>query len=561
MAYRYTEKSIVYAPNPVLNMQHCVKRMKDGAIIFQFPARNFSDNIDSVLNADFTSGLEGTKEPQTVTRKRNVPLHRKHWRTTDIRAFDTGSSWLCVRVFSLAQNWASVGRAATLIHDNRVDVYSRVDGSRGMYTSVTHTRPNEFRVVLSRVEKDREREKTGSVHPTSVDGNGVAHTRTHDGRVVTRRYISKRWKKPIAFPEHEARDTASTSVDNYVEYKLKKFYRIAYPYLNVIDLNSELAVNCTFGHITVQFGDTVKHMHFVHKTAYLQLVRNLDDSSLDPYSPGTCTIRDQLLELPLYEDTTNDLEKLTEVSELLTLLPTTTCLSHTFVVEFSIRARGFLSMQNMPKVSQILQQYNFHRKCNSSYPLRKPTLKYICEKYGDFPIEEIQFKIPKLQRPSELNRDRKYCNLKSRTNVVLCTKPNILFYLYHGGQRTRGERETERWKKGSRMEWKISLRKESERQVQRDKLQDKFELLLGLSSATARIQDSVNYAPNLGKYTHCLNLIGNTVYVKFYAHINETCHCHNGRQSIQRVNDNGSQNRVKLLEFASTSSESRYQTD
>ena len=81
--------------------------MKDGAIIFQFPARNFSDNIDSVLNADFTSGLEGTKEPQTVTRKRNVPLHRKHWRTTDIRAFDTGSS-LCVRVFSLAQNWASV---------------------------------------------------------------------------------------------------------------------------------------------------------------------------------------------------------------------------------------------------------------------------------------------------------------------------------------------------------------------------------------------------------------------------------------------------------------------
>jgi len=45
------------------------------------------------------------------------------------------------------------------------------------------------------------------------------------------------------------------------------------------------------------------------------------------------------------------------------------------------------------------------------------------------------------------------------------------------------------------MEWKISLRKESERQVQRDKLQDKFELLLGLSSATARIQDSVNYAP------------------------------------------------------------------
>lgn len=30
--------------------------------------------------------------------------------------------------------------------------------------------------------------------------------------------------------------------------------------------------------------------------------------------------------------------------------------------------------------------------------------------------------------------------------------------------------------------------------AQRDKLRDKFELLLGLLSATARIQDSVNYA-------------------------------------------------------------------
>ncbi|KYQ53166.1 hypothetical protein ALC60_07896 [Trachymyrmex zeteki] len=439
--------------------------MKDGAIIFQFPARNFSDNIDSVLNADFTSGLEGTKEPQTVTRKRNVPLHRKHWRTTDIRAFDTGSSRLCVRVFSLTQNWASVGCAqATLIHDNRVSVYNRVDGSRGMYTTVTHTHPNEFRVVL--VSRKIEEERTG-----------------YDGQVVTRRYISKRWKKPIAFPGHEARDTASTSVD-----KLKKFYRIAYPYLNVIDPNSELAVNCncTFGHITVQFDDTVKHMHFLY--------------------------------------------------ELLTLLPTTTCLSHTFVVEFSIRARGFLSMQNMSKVSQILQQYNFHRKRNSSmFRVSSNTQVY-------------------------LNRDRKYCNLKSQCSLVYFN-PNILFYLCHGGQRTRGERETERWKKGSKMEWKISLRKESERQVQRNKLQDKFELLLGLSSATARIQDSVNYAPPLNKYARCLNLIGNTVYVKFYAHINETCHCHNGRQSIQRVNDNGSQNRVKLLEFASTSSESRYQTD
>lgn len=85
--------------------------MKDGAIIFQFPARNFSDNIDFVLNADFTSGLEGTKEPQTVTRKRNVPLHREHWRTTDIGAFDTGSRrhmYVRVRVLpgtELSERW------------------------------------------------------------------------------------------------------------------------------------------------------------------------------------------------------------------------------------------------------------------------------------------------------------------------------------------------------------------------------------------------------------------------------------------------------------------------
>ncbi|KYN28202.1 hypothetical protein ALC57_02262 [Trachymyrmex cornetzi] len=279
-----------------------------------------------------------------------------------------------------------------------------------------------------------------------------------DGQVVTRRYISKRWKKPIAFSGHEARAIRHRRVSTYTRFhnyggklnfrsyaqKLKKFYRIAYPYLNVIDPNSELAVNCncTFGHITVQFGDTVKHMHFVHKT------------------------------------------------ELLTLLPTTTCLSHTFVVEFSIRARGFLSMQNMPKVSQILQQYNFHRKRNSSYPLRKPVRHhYTCEKYGDFPIEEIQFKITKLKRPSELNRDRKYCNLKSRSPLKAFTFVNV-FTTFRAS-----------------------------------------ELFIGI------------------------------VYVKFYAHINETCHCHNGRQSIQRVNDNGSQNRVKLLEFTSTSSESRYQTD
>jgi len=48
------------------------------------------------------------------------------------------------------------GRAATLIRDNRVGVYGRMDGLRGMYTSVTHTCPNEFRVVL--VSKEIEKE-------------------------------------------------------------------------------------------------------------------------------------------------------------------------------------------------------------------------------------------------------------------------------------------------------------------------------------------------------------------------------------------------------------------
>lgn len=84
-----------------------------------------------------------------------------------------GEQYICARIREYTHNHR---RAATLIHDNRVDVYSRVDGSRGMYTSVTHTRPNEFRVVL--VSRKIEREKTGSVHPISADGNGVAHTDT-----------------------------------------------------------------------------------------------------------------------------------------------------------------------------------------------------------------------------------------------------------------------------------------------------------------------------------------------------------------------------------------------
>jgi len=53
------------------------------------------------------------------------------------------------------------------------------------------------------------------------------------------------------------------------------------------------------------------------------------------------------------------------------------------------------------------------------------------------------------------------------------------------------------------MEWKISLRKT----VQGDKLRDKFELLLGLLNATARIQDSVNYAPKCFIIKHFAVLI------------------------------------------------------
>lgn len=70
------------------------------------------------------------------------------------------------------------GRAATLIHDNRVGVYGRVDGLRGMYTSVTYTRPNEFRVVL--VSREIEGEGPESVYPASADGNGEVHTDTMD---------------------------------------------------------------------------------------------------------------------------------------------------------------------------------------------------------------------------------------------------------------------------------------------------------------------------------------------------------------------------------------------
>lgn len=48
-----------------------------------------------------------------------------------------GEQYVCARIRVYTHNH---GRAATLIHDNRVGVYGRVDGLRGMYTSVTHIR-------------------------------------------------------------------------------------------------------------------------------------------------------------------------------------------------------------------------------------------------------------------------------------------------------------------------------------------------------------------------------------------------------------------------------------
>lgn len=68
---------------------------------------------------------------------------------------------------------------------------------------------------------------------------------------------------------------------------------------------------------------------------------------------------------------------------------------------------------------------------------------------------------------------------------------------YLWAQRTRGERETERWKEGRKQDGVENIvgREEVRKTVQRDKLRDKFEILLGLLRATARIQDSVNYAP------------------------------------------------------------------
>lgn len=59
---------------------------------------------------------------------------------------------------------------------------------------------------------------------------------------------------------------------------------------------------------------------------------------------------------------------------------------------------------------------------------------------------------------------------------------------------------------GGRKKGEISLKGER-RTEQGDKLRDKFELLLGLLRATARIQDSVNYAPKCFIIKHFAVLI------------------------------------------------------
>ncbi|EZA52924.1 hypothetical protein X777_07394 [Ooceraea biroi] len=97
---------------------------------------------------------------------------------------------------------------------------------------------------------------------------------------------------------------------------------------------------------------------YIPALAYPRLVYSPDDSSLDLCSPDTCTIHDPLPARPLCEDTTSGGERARERTTR-SSSHQHACLSHTFVVEFSIRARGFLSMQNMLEVSRILQ-YNFH---------------------------------------------------------------------------------------------------------------------------------------------------------------------------------------------------------
>lgn len=118
-----------------------------------------------------------------------------------------GEQYICARIRVYTHNHE---RAATLIRDNRVGVYSRVDGLRDiwMYASLTHMRPREFRVVP--VSREKEREGPGLSTWLVLMG---MEKRGHDGQVATETdsYILKRWKKPIAFPGHEAHETASTA--------------------------------------------------------------------------------------------------------------------------------------------------------------------------------------------------------------------------------------------------------------------------------------------------------------------------------------------------------------
>ncbi|TGZ49952.1 hypothetical protein DBV15_07160 [Temnothorax longispinosus] len=208
-----------------------------------FPARNFSDNIDFVLNADFTGGLEGTKEPQT------------HWRTTDIGAFDTGSSHYVARnecegiadfapcfipdahrlLFSgtkLSSLSVSIFQSRRVMSASRRQARGRINGEvlpglvRVSVTEILEVYTVEWMVcaVSTRLlhirartslksfpyrEKWTEKDQGRSTRPTLMG----MEERGHDGQVATKRTRTSRkgGKNPIAFPGHEASETASTS--------------------------------------------------------------------------------------------------------------------------------------------------------------------------------------------------------------------------------------------------------------------------------------------------------------------------------------------------------------
>lgn len=73
------------------------------------------------------------------------------------------------------------------------------------------------------------------------------------------------------------------------------------------------------------------------------------------------------------------------------------------------------------------------------------------------------------------------------------------------GRKSRRAKETRRRSRGRKGE--ISWKGEKRKTERGDKLRDKFELLLGLLRATARIQDSVNYAPKYFIIKHFVVLI------------------------------------------------------